>query len=47
LVKKNDSGSSPVFAVRVGLFGDRQVAEEFATRMSNKQGIELQVVPVN
>jgi cell division septation protein DedD len=47
MVIKNDSGSSPVFAVRVGLFGDRQVAEEFATRMSNKQGIELQVVPVN
>jgi cell division septation protein DedD len=44
LVIKNPESESRSFAVRVGVFSDRSLAEEFATQMSNKQGIELRVV---
>jgi len=47
LVIQNPSRRSPTFTVRVGIFGERGLAEEFATRMSNKQGIELRVVSAN
>ncbi|HKX11737.1 MAG TPA: SPOR domain-containing protein [bacterium] len=37
-------GSTPSFDVRVGSFGDRKMAEDFATKMSNEQNLELRVV---
>ncbi|HKY62743.1 MAG TPA: SPOR domain-containing protein [bacterium] len=37
-------GSTPSFDVRVGSFGDRKMAEDFATKMSNAQNLELRVV---
>ncbi|HCU25256.1 MAG TPA: hypothetical protein DF383_09575 [Deltaproteobacteria bacterium] len=38
---------SPEFEVRVGSFGDRKLAEDFAAKMSNAQNLELRVVQVN
>ena len=35
---------TPSFDVRVGSFGDRKTAEDFATKMSNEQNLELRVV---
>jgi len=40
----DQSGSTPSFDVRVGSFGDRHMAEQFATKMSNEQNVELRVV---
>ncbi|MFO1462546.1 MAG: SPOR domain-containing protein [bacterium] len=37
-------GSTPSFDVRVGSFGDRKLAEDFAAKMSNEQNVELRVV---
>ncbi|MCE9624089.1 MAG: SPOR domain-containing protein [Deltaproteobacteria bacterium] len=37
-------GATPSFDVRVGSFGDRHMAEQFATKMSNEQNVELRVV---
>ena len=37
-------GSTPSFDVRVGSFGDRKLAEDFAAKMSNDQNLELRVV---
>ena len=37
-------GATPSFDVRVGSFGDRKMAEDFATKMSNEQNLELRVV---
>jgi len=47
LVIDSRGGSSPSFGVRVGSFGDRKLAEDFAAKMSNEQGMELRVVQVD
>ncbi len=44
LVIKNAGKSSQIYLVQVGSFSDRRLAEQFATQMSNSQGIELRVV---
>lgn len=36
--------STPSFDVRVGSFGDRKLAEDFAAKMSNQENVELRVV---
>ncbi len=40
-------GGTPTFGVRMGSFGDRNLAEQFAVKISNEQGLELRVVQVN
>jgi hypothetical protein len=40
-------GGDPQFAVRIGSFGEHQIAEKFAAKMSNETGLELRVVQVN
>lgn len=37
-------GATPSFDVRVGSFGDRKIAEDFASKMSNQENVELRVV---
>lgn len=37
-------GATPSFDVRVGSFGDRKLAEDFAAKMSNQENVELRVV---
>jgi len=40
----NQQGDSASFDVRVGSFGDRRQAEDFAAKMSNDEKVELRVV---
>lgn len=47
LVIKNPQAASPSFAVRIGVFADRKMAEDFASELSNRQGLELRVVQVD
>lgn len=47
LVINKPNSSSPTYAVRVGVFSDRQMADDFATQLSNRQGLELRVVHIN
>jgi hypothetical protein len=47
LVIENASSSAPSYGVRVGSFGDRKLAESYAAKMSNEQGLELRVVQVD
>lgn len=44
---KNPGSTAPTFSVRLGAFSDRNLAEAFATDLSNKQNLELRVVQVN
>lgn len=44
---KNPGSAAPTFSVRLGAFSDRNLAEAFATDLSNKQNLELRVVQVN
>ncbi len=46
LVIGNPGSSTPSYGVRVGVFSDRQVAEQTAVEMSNRQGMELRVIQV-
>ncbi len=47
LVIENAHDAAPSYGVRVGSFGDRKMAEDFAVKMSNEQGLELRVVQVD
>ncbi len=46
LVIENPGSSTPSYGVRVGVFSDRQIAEQTAVEMSNRQGMELRVIQV-
>lgn len=47
LVIQNSGGGARSYGVRIGSFADRTIAEDYATKMSNDQGIELRVVQVD
>jgi len=44
-IDSSDGGHT--YGVRVGSFVERKIAEDYATKMSNEQGIELRVVQVD
>jgi sporulation related protein len=44
---KNAGSSSQAYSVRMGVFSDRRLAEEYAAQMATKQNLELRVVEMN
>jgi hypothetical protein len=44
---KNAGSSSQAYSVRMGVFSDRRLAEEYASQMATKQNLELRVVEMN
>jgi hypothetical protein len=44
---KNPGSSSPTYSVRMGVFSDRRLADQYASQMATKQNLELRVVEIN
>lgn len=44
---KNPGSASPTYSVRMGVFSDRGLAENYASQMATKQNLELRVVEMD
>jgi hypothetical protein len=44
---KNPGSTSPSYSVRMGVFSDRQLADQYAAQMATKENLELRVVEMD